>query len=57
MQLTKSVDKNDNYSTYMHKIDPCFLTTKLKAGNFDSPQIYQAIRDKEFESLMDKMEF
>ena len=55
-QFTKALDKNGDCFTYMWQAFPGLTMEKLKAGILDSPQIWQHIRDPEFENSMNKVE-
>ena len=54
-QFTKALDKGGYCFPYLWKAFPGLTMEKLKAGIFDSPQIWQLIRDPEFENSMNKV--
>ena len=55
-QFTKALDKDGDCFTYLCQAFPRLTMEKLKAGIFDDPQIWQLIRDPEFENLMNEVE-
>ena len=55
-QFTKALDKDGDYFTYLCQDFPGLTREKLKDGIFGSPQIWQLIRDPEFENSMNEVE-
>ena len=55
-QFTKTVDKDGGCFTYLCHAFSGLTIEKLKAGNFDGPQIREIIRDAEFENTMNEVE-
>ena len=55
-QFTKALDNDGDCSTYLCQAFPGMTIEKLKTGIFDSPQIWQLIRDPEFENSMNEGE-
>ena len=55
-QFTKALDKDGDCFTYLCQAFPGLTMEKLKAGIFDGPQIWQLIRDPEFENSMNEVE-
>ena len=44
----KALDKDADYFNYIAKIFPGLGMEKLKAGNFDGPQILKLMQDQNF---------
>ena len=55
-QFTKALDMDDGCFTYLCQVFPGLTMEKLKTGIFDGPQIWQLIRDPEFENSMNEVE-
>ena len=55
-QFTKALDKDGDCFTYLCQAFPGLTMEKLKAGIFDSPQIWQLFRDPDFENSMNEVE-
>ena len=55
-QFTKALDKDGDCFTYFCQAFPGLTMEKLKSGIFDGPQIWQLIRDPEFENSMNEVE-
>ena len=55
-QFTKALDKDGDCFTYFCQAFAGLTMDKLKAGIFDGPQIWQLIRDTEFENSMNEVE-
>ena len=53
---TKALDIDGDCFTYLCQAFSGLTTEKLKAGIFDSPQIWQLIRDSQFENSKNKVE-
>ena len=52
--FTKALDKDGDCFTYLCQAFPVLTMEKLKAGIFDGPQIWQLIRDPDFENSMNE---
>lgn len=55
-QFTRALDKDGRCFNYLWRAFPGVTIEKLKAGIFDGPQIWQLIKDTEFENSMNTLE-
>ena len=55
-QFVKALDKTGQCFQYISSAFPGLSNEKLKAGNFDGPQIRKLIKDPNFQHSMKKIE-